>query len=323
MIFELQGIAGKSVLRGGSYEQRAAARFPPVKRNTARAYKKREAPMETKPKPGPCEFGMPTLLETGTVEACAALCRELGLRFVELNMNLPQYQPERIDAARLGRIAAEYGVYYTIHLDENLNVCDFNRRVAAAWRETVYETIGLAKALGCPILNMHLARGVYFTLPERRVYLFEEYRETYLGDLRAFRDACGEKIGPAALKICVENGGGYTAFEIEALEVLLESEAFGLTFDIGHDKSGDGSAGAYILGRVDRLAHMHAHDAARAHDASAHPACRDHLALGTGEVDAARYLALAAARGCRVVLETKTVAGLRQSAAWVRAHAPS
>ena len=38
------------------------------------------------------DFGMPVLLELDTLEQNAALCRELGLSFVELNMNLPQYQ---------------------------------------------------------------------------------------------------------------------------------------------------------------------------------------------------------------------------------------
>ena len=38
------------------------------------------------------DFGMPTLIEIKSLEACAALCKELDLRFVELNMNLPEYQ---------------------------------------------------------------------------------------------------------------------------------------------------------------------------------------------------------------------------------------
>ena len=60
----------------------------------------------------------------------------------------------------------------------------------------------------------------------------------------------------------------------------------------------------------DRLRHMHLHDARGR---------RDHLALGTGEVDWPRYLSLAEERSCRVVLETKTAAALRQSADALRA----
>lgn len=35
------------------------------------------------------EIGMPTLIELPDIDASANLCHELGLQFVELNMNLP------------------------------------------------------------------------------------------------------------------------------------------------------------------------------------------------------------------------------------------
>ena len=70
------------------------------------------------------DLGMPALIELPEPEDCGALCRELGLQFVELNMNLPQYQPDRIDRDRLRKIREEYGIYFTIHLDENLNPAD-------------------------------------------------------------------------------------------------------------------------------------------------------------------------------------------------------
>lgn len=76
-------------------------------------------------------FGMPTLIELKSTESCAAVFRELGLGFVELNINLPEYQADKLDATCLFEIAEKYGVYFTIHLDENLNPCDFNNKVAA------------------------------------------------------------------------------------------------------------------------------------------------------------------------------------------------
>jgi sugar phosphate isomerase/epimerase len=105
---------------------------------------------------------MPTLLETKTIADCAALCCELGLDFVELNMNLPQYQAEKIDVAEFAETAKQSGIFYTIHLDENLNPCDFNERVAEAYTAAVLRTIELAARLSVPVLNMHLSAGVYF-----------------------------------------------------------------------------------------------------------------------------------------------------------------
>ena len=90
------------------------------------------------------QLGLPTLIETRTLSECAALCRKLGLDFIELNMNLPQYQLNVLDIPLMKNIAARYGVFYTIHLDENLNVSDFNPYIADAYRRTVSETIRLA-----------------------------------------------------------------------------------------------------------------------------------------------------------------------------------
>ena len=47
------------------------------------------------------DFGMPTLIEIPDLEQSAALCRRLGLKFMEINMSFPQYQPECLDADKL------------------------------------------------------------------------------------------------------------------------------------------------------------------------------------------------------------------------------
>lgn len=257
-------------------------------------------------------FGMPTLIETKSIEACAVLCRELGLGFVELNMNLPDYQADRQDVIHLREIADDYGIYYTIHLDENLNPCDFNERVATAYTETVLQTIEVAKRLSVPILNMHLNNGVYFTLPNRKTYLFEEYESEYLQKLTVFRDKCEVTIGTADIKICVENGGGNFApdlFTRKGLDLLLQSQMFALTFDIGHNASHVFADEPTIMECINRLFHMHIHDAS---DRS------NHLPLGEGELDLAKYLDLARTHHCRAVLEVKTVAGLRKSVNWLK-----
>ena len=109
------------------------------------------------------KLGMPALLEHDTLEQSAALCRELGLDFIELNLNLPQYQPGQVDVAEIRRVGEEYGVAYSLHLDENLNLFEFNTFVAQAWKTTLFSNIALARAIGAKVLNMHFNRGVVFT----------------------------------------------------------------------------------------------------------------------------------------------------------------
>lgn len=257
-------------------------------------------------------FGMPSLIETKTLEECAALCAELSLDFVELNMNLPQYQVQAMDADFMKSVAEKYGISYTIHLDENLNVADFNPLVAKAYRETVLQTIELAKRLNIPVLNMHMPLGVYFTLPQGKVYLFGEYREQFYESMRVFREECEQAIGDSGIRICVENWFGYTDWQIEALDILLKSPVFGLTFDVGHNHCKGGVDEPVILARGGHLHHIHLHDVV--------DGTKDHQSLGTGELDVPKYLALAEKNRCSVVLETKTIAGLRESVRWMKEY---
>jgi sugar phosphate isomerase/epimerase len=267
--------------------------------------------MRDKKEGSPMIFGMPTLLETKTLEECAELCRNLGLDFVELNMNLPQYQAEKIAVTEFERIAKKNSVFFTIHLDENLNPCDFNDRIADAYKSTALQSIEIAKQLSVPVLNMHLPAGVYFTLPDKKVFLFDEHEDAFLEKLASFRDACEAAIGESSIKICVENSSGYgrAAFLQKGLKLLLESPVFGLTFDIGHNCGIGGGDEPIILANRERLSHMHIHDARGE---------RDHLAIGEGALDISKYLAMAQELDCRCVLETKTASGLRQSIVWLK-----
>ena len=256
-------------------------------------------------------YGMPTLIETSTLEECAKLCAELGLDFIELNMNLPQYQLDKIDVDYFKCIADKYGIYYTIHLDENLNVSDFNPLVAEAYINSVADTIEIAKLLDIKVLNMHMAKGVYFTLPDRKILLFSEYKEQYLKSIVEFRNMCETAIGENDIKICIENCDGYTDFQKDAIELLLQSNVFALTFDVGHNHGIDGADEEFIMKHKDRLHHIHLHDA---------QGRKNHLALGTGEMNVEKYINLAKEQNCRVVLETKTIDGLRQSVEWLKGY---
>ncbi len=257
------------------------------------------------------DLGLPTLIELPEIEDCAKLCRELSFSFIELNMCLPQYQPSVFDIHKLAGIAEKYNVYYTVHLDDTNTPCDFNPKIAAAYTETTLETIEAAKLLAIPILTMHLTAGPYFTLPGKKVYLFEQYRDAYFKSLIKFRDTCTRAVGNADIKICIENT---SAFNIpigeESLATLLESPVFALTFDIGHDACRDFTHRKIIDQYLPRLTHMHLHDAKPAEK-------QDHLPLGEGDLNLTEYLDLAKNHNCRTVIEVKTAAGLKKSRDWL------
>ena len=253
-------------------------------------------------------FGMPTLIELNTIEECAALCSKLGLNFIELNMCFPQYQ--NLNVSLLKEMSQKYGIYYTIHLDENLSPCDFNDRVSNAYIETTLYAISVAKQLNIPILNMHLQEGVLVTLPYKRVHLFDAYEDVYLQKLMNFRNKCEEAIGSADIKICIENTNGYHhSFLKKSLDLLQKSPIFALTLDIGHSAV-TGFVDEIVIAEYENsLTHMHVHDAT---------STSNHLPLGEGELDLSKYVNLAVKHNCRGVIETKTVDALYKCIEWLK-----
>ena len=269
------------------------------------------------------QFGMPTLIENRTLQDNIDLCTGLGLRFIELNMNFPEYRVDCLEqAAPLLRAAEQAGIYYTIHLDENLNIADFNPLVSEAYLETVRRTVGAAKKLlvlrdrfgepGQPLtLNMHMHHGIFITLPDRKVQMYDRDFDTYMQSFTVFRSLCEEWIGDSDIRIAVENTDGFREYEKKAVCFLLGSPKFGLTWDIGHSKAAREKDVPFLLEHRDRLIHFHIHDGTETPP-------KNHLALGDGEIDLAERLRLAGERNARCVLETKTVAALKKSVAWLQ-----
>ena len=264
------------------------------------------------------QFGMPTLIENKTLEENIALCKELGLNFIELNMNFPEYQTDRLeDTAKLFSLAEEAGIYYTIHLDECLNIADFNRLVSEAYLETVRRTVEVTKALlplrdkfgdkSQPLtINMHMHHGIYITLPDRKVQMYDRDFDTYMKAFEAFRSKCEEWIGDYDIKIVIENTDIFRGYEKKAIEYLLQSPVFGLTWDIGHSKATGEVDVPFILEHERHLCHMHVHDGTEVPP-------KNHLALGDGDIDLKDRLRTAKCNNCRCVLETKTIEALRRS----------
>ena len=269
------------------------------------------------------QFGMPTLIENKTLEDNISLCKRLGLNFIELNMNFPEYQLEQLEhTEKFIQIAEQNKIYYTIHLDENLNIADFNTLVSDAYLETVRRTISVAKKLLClrnkygdssqPLtLNMHMNHGIYITLPDRKVQMYERDFETYMNSYIRFREKCIQWIGGSDIKIAIENTDGFREYEKKAVEYLLEDSSFVLTWDIGHSKATGEKDVPFIMEHSEKLAHFHIHDG------SENPP-KNHLALGDGEINILERLNLAESQNARCVLETKTVTALEKSVDYLR-----
>ena len=252
------------------------------------------------------DFGMPYLLEMHSIEECCALARELGLQFVELNANFPDCLTEMLDPAELHHLSRKYDLYFTLHIEEECDPFAFNGTVRAAWCRSVRHALELAAGLQMPIVNMHLPRGVYITLPDRKTYLYEQYADDFQAHLAEFRAMCEDALIGTSTRIAIENTNGWKQHEQRAIEYLLDSPVFGLTLDIGHSHGIGDADEPFFCEHDSHLIHMHGHDGAGK---------KNHLALGDGEINLQERFAWAKRRNARVVLETKTIAALRQSVA--------
>ena len=89
-----------------------------------------------------------------------------------------------------------------------------------------------------------------------------------------------------------------------AVDILLAYPCFGLTWDLGHDRESGWKDKPFIDRHDGDIRHMHLHDGDDE---------RNHRPLGEGDIDWKSALGLARRNNCRVVLEIKTLAGIRRS----------
>lgn len=250
------------------------------------------------------KFGMPTLLELETLEENVALAQRLGLSFVEINCNVPQFQVHRMDAPSLKRLSQSTGITFTFHLDEYMSITDPNPKIAQAYVESVLESIAFAKEARITSMTMHLINGVVFTLPHKKVYVYEKYPEYYLSRMRLFREEVTQAIGSSPVRLNIENVGGFADYMRQGLDVLLQSPVIGLTYDCGHNHRYHRVDWDYLQAHADRITHMHIHDC---------KGQQDHLPFGDGEIDLMNELAFVEKHCQRAVIEVKTAAALEET----------
>ena len=172
------------------------------------------------------------------------------------------------------------------------------------------ECIDFAKAIGAPIINLHLLKGVYVTLPDKVILLTDVYKDVYFQRVREFIAMCEDRIGDSNLKIAIENvdSNPFTESQLLALEYFMKSPVFALTLDVGHDDCLRGKDRPVYDKYPEKLVHMHLHDSDGRHP---------HLPLGEGRLDIGSKLSLMKSDATCLV-EVKTVEGLIKSVNYLK-----
>lgn len=250
-------------------------------------------------------LGMPTLLEVRGVRENALLCQSLGLSFLELDMNLPWCCPENLPAAEALRVCQEFDIDLTLHLPEELDLASFHPPLRQAAVARVRQAMLWAQEAGARVVTMHINPGIYFTLPERRAYIYDEFVQQFCANLMESTEEVLAYSRDAETPLCLENTGNFhLPFISQALELLADLPGFWLTWDVGHDAASGYRERNLLVRHSSRIAHMHLHD---------FDGARSHQPLFTGLVDIAEALQFADEENLRVVLDVKTREALTQT----------
>ena len=120
-------------------------------------------------------LGMPALVEYTTLNQLVMICMKLGLNFIELNMNLPYNFIQNLHPIEIQKITKETGIKFTMHMPDEADIGSFYDSVRAGYVQLFSDSIDWAREAGVKLLNMHIIEGAKMTLPDKKIYVYENY----------------------------------------------------------------------------------------------------------------------------------------------------
>ncbi|MFA5524643.1 MAG: sugar phosphate isomerase/epimerase family protein [Tissierellales bacterium] len=251
------------------------------------------------------KLGMAALIEFNSLEENIKLCKELELDFIELNLNYPTFMPEKFSYKEILDAKAKYGIDFTVHLPEEIDLTSFHPTIRKGHLERCKELIEWTRKAEIKIANMHLNNGVYCTLPNSRQWINEKYEEEYRKLLYESYSELNQHANLLGIILCIENTSNFhIPFIHRAINMLTEFDNFNLTWDVGHDARVSFSEKPILMNFANRIKHMHLHD---------YNEKSDHQPLYTGVIPIDERLQFARDNNLSVVIEVKTSETLKES----------
>ena len=250
-------------------------------------------------------IGIPTLLEIPSLEGTVDLCRDLGLSILEVNMTRPEFLPKSLHKQKILDFASTQGMEFTLHLPEEMDLGTFHDPIRDAWLDYLKNTIQWAYDSGIKLATMHLPNGIYYTLPDRKEWLYEKYKAEYLKRMISSFETIFNRM-PNGFQLCIENCGN---FHLPFIKAVIDNINIGLTWDVGHDAEADYCDKQYLESNSNKIHHVHLHDVSNG---------KAHKELFTGEIDIDSIINFIVSNGIKAIVEVKTVDSLRKSISKLR-----
>lgn len=143
--------------------------------------------------------------------------------------------------------------------------------------------------------NLHLDPGIHFSLPNKKIFIYEEYLSNYLD---AYKSSC-ERLSKIAEKynvmILFENVK-IEKYTLEAVKIISNFENLYFTLDLGHNIRYGNIAKNEFLKYKNKIKHIHLHD---------FDGTKDHQELFTGILNVEDELKFCLENNLDIVIEVK------------------
>ena len=245
------------------------------------------------------KLGMPQLFEFDTIEENLILCKELGLDFIELNLNFG-YCRKEMEQKTVKSLLEKYNIQATLHFYDEADFGSYDE-VVNAYLVLLEKYAKLGKGY-IKLINIHNNPGPVVTISGIKNYIYDKEYDEYIKRLISNLKK--------AERICKENDIEMVVENVKIPEYMkktyidLYEAGFKFNYDIGHDNN-DSDNLLKILDEVPLIfGEFHIHDGNRK---------QDHLALTEGTIDLKKYKDLAEKHNAYVVLEVKQKKDLEKS----------
>ena len=247
------------------------------------------------------KLGMPTLIEFNSLEENIELCKAIGLDFIELNVDLPYCFPEKIKWEEVNKYK---NIELTVHLSEKIEIGDINEFVRKQQIKLIERQILMFKQkANIRKYNLHLNKGIYFTLPDEKFYIYEKYKNEYLKAINNSFKELSKFALEQSVDICFENTST-TPVILQAFKKIINYPNLYYTLDIGHNIKDGEKAEKLFMENPLKIKHLHIHDS---------DSKTDHLELGTGILDIKKYIKFCEINDIYAVIEVKRRKDLEKS----------
>lgn len=250
-------------------------------------------------------LGMPALVEFTSINQLIDLCLELKLNFIELNMNLPYNFTEKLNPLELKKITENTKIEFTMHMPDDADLGSFYESVREGYVKLFSDTIDWANESGVKLLNLHIIEGAKMTLPDKKIYIYDQYSEEFTNNFIKSISVLSKKAQKNNIILAIENSSNFGKTYIQnTLDEALKYPNIKLTWDTGHDAGSNFTDKVYLMANKNYIAHMHLHDA---------KGSKDHQVLFEGDLNIVELLQFARQMNIRTLIEVKTEEALTKS----------